>query len=141
MRNFYNQLDTKLTSFPVFTEPIKCVARFQNGRQCTYNAKPGRMTCDRPGHSDRETLDTSNGSALNAGIDDKTAEQPIYTAKYSDGRPCTNKARSGRTTCGIPMHQKCDDETRDDEIDAQQEIETKKIEKDANDLARFGGDQ
>lgn len=57
---------TKLTSLPTpaDTEITKCVAKFQNGRQCTYNAKPGRTTCDRPGHSDWENLDTSNSSAL-----------------------------------------------------------------------------
>ena len=41
-----------------------CVAKFQNGKPCRYNAKPGRTTCDRPGHSDWENLDTSNSSAL-----------------------------------------------------------------------------
>ena len=141
MCNAYDEFDTKLTSLPIFTELIKYVVKFQYGRQCTYNAKSGRIICDCPGHGDWEILDTSNGSALDAGTDDKTAEQLFCTAKYSDGRPCTNKARSGRTTCGIPRHQKFDDETHGDEIDAQQEKETIKVEKDAKDLAGVGEDR
>lgn len=66
-------------------------------------------------------------------------EQSICTAKYSDGRSCTNKARSGRTTCGIPRHQKYEDKTPGDEIDAQQEKENTKVGEDANDLAGTEG--
>ena len=64
--------NTKRTNLPVDAALTKCVAKFQNGRQCRYNAKPGRTTCDRAGHKNWENRDTSNSSALEEGEEGET---------------------------------------------------------------------
>ena len=83
----YNQLNMKLTNLPVFAGLTKCVARFKNGNKCPYNAKPGRITCDRAGHSDWENLDATSDDKLDSqqGRDSVRVEDDVHGLKGMEG--------------------------------------------------------
>lgn len=50
------------------------------------------------------------------GIDDGMTKQRTCIAKNLDGSTCTNRPRSGRTTCGIFRHKLYNDITPDEEL-------------------------
>ena len=141
----------ELNKFSIFSEPTKCVAFFKNGKRCTYNAKPGRITCDRPGHS-LWYNETSNGSThddtasesnvvSDIGTDDGVTKQRTCIAKNLDGSTCTNKPRCGHTTCGIFRHKTYNDITSVEELDSEQGGDSVNNEDDTNGLQSMESDQ
>lgn len=94
----YTQLNMELTNLSVLAGLTKCVARFKNGKKCPYNAKPGRITCDRAGHSDWENLDATPDDKLESQQGDLIkAEDDVNGWKEIEG----DESSPGSNTSGL----------------------------------------